>query len=214
MAVAYDSGGKTTTNYTGTTKSTSSFTIANTANRVLFTMIAISAGDFVSTVKWNTTESLTLGIKLQNTGAEWLYLYYLVNPTATTSTVDVVASSNAVNGVILATAYNGAGTPTQFSSNNYTGTSITETLTISSGSWIIGGAGAQRLVSAGSGTTLRQQDSANNNTGLGDSGGAPGSGSQSIIWTHSSTTQVGLWCELPAFGAAPAANPAFLLNFA
>lgn len=206
MAVAYDTGGKSTVDITGTSGATGSITVANTAGRVMFAWLSVSGGDFTSTVKWNTTESFTQGVKLQNPSNEWLYLYYLVNPTATTSTVAATFSSSAGHAVILATCYNGANTPTQFSSTTYTGTSVTETLTVSANSWLVGGAGAQRQVSAGTGTTLRQQDAANNNSGLGDSGGALAAGSRSIVWTNASTTQVGLWCELPIAAASGPAN--------
>lgn len=203
MAIAFDVVATDAADWTsGTTHSSSSFTIANIANRVAFVTLFASSGDVISTVKWNTSETFTQGAKIQNPTNEWVYLYYLVNPTATTSTISLTSSSNPVHSRMVASVYNGATTPTQFTTQTaVAATSATDTLTVSANSWLVGSCGAQRDSTAGAGTIVRATPQS---MALGDSNGALAGGSQSIVFNFSIVTQVSLWCELPVLASGPA----------
>lgn len=81
----------------GFSGNTSNITVAANSNKKLVIAITWIGNGAISTVKWNTTESMTLA-KSQTYnygGVDFkIYIYYLDNPTATTAAVSIVGSGD------------------------------------------------------------------------------------------------------------------------
>lgn len=96
MAALYDNSAKGSSVALGSTLSTSSFTIAG-SNRVLYAFVGSGSGGTPvdpSTVKWNTTESLSqIGTTITRGGVKFS-CWRLIAPTAATSTVSITWGSN------------------------------------------------------------------------------------------------------------------------
>lgn len=207
MAIAYETGGKSTTNWSsGTSKSTANFTIS-TGNLLIVEVCWTGGSSTLSTVKWNTSESCTVltGATRTNTGGEKMTTYYLTSPTATTANVTVTIASAPTNGSIMATVYSGATTPLQGSNAAATGTSVTVSLTVGAGSWLHAACGAQRAPTVNVGVE-RQNTNTIFNYGCGDDAGS----GATVTFGYNTTTQGVTYFEIPASGGA-AANSNFFL---
>ena len=191
----YTSGGKSATDWTtGTSKSTASF--AFIGNCLVVDIIWSGGSSSITSVKWNGTENFTFKTSRLNSGGERMEQWVLMNPTQTTSTVDVVIGSAPSHGGIAATGYGRVGATAQHTNAQVTGTSCSLALTVSEGSLIHGVVGAQRAPSASTGTTARQDLTAFFNMLTGSSSSNLSAGSQNINFTYSSITQGAIYCEL------------------
>ena len=105
-APVFDTGGADSS--TLLTDVVTALTIANVANRVLYCFIQDAANLGVTSVTWNTTETLSLLATGSYNGAadDW-HVYRLINPTAATANVVTVKSASGnMNQTCL--VYNGA----------------------------------------------------------------------------------------------------------
>lgn len=108
----YDNSAKNSSTTPAATLSSTSFAISG-SNRVLYVGVASGAAATVtpSTVKWNTSESLTQISSTLNIGSSSFgkfSVWRLINPTATTSTVDVVWPSNQDERAVIAVSFKDA----------------------------------------------------------------------------------------------------------
>lgn len=190
---AWDTGGSTTTR-------TFPATTISGSNRELLVAIIDYQGGSTTSVKWNTTEDLTLiaavaGAVESNT--QRTELWGLKNPTTGSHVITVVLPSNPTFAVGAAASYTGVNQTTPiFSSNtgvnNSSATSFSLGTSATGGNncWLAGtvftrGGGA----SAGSGTTLRSSEG--DTVGIYDSGGTVSSGTPVLAYTSVGTTWPG-----------------------
>ena|ERR1039458_412131 len=175
MAIAFDVVSSQTQNNT-TSVSSSNFTIANVANRLLLVGLAYQqTTDDLTSVKWNTSETMTKLLTFIANG-ERLYIYGLLNPTATTANVTVAKPNGTVYVTFWCANYNGVSqTGLPDSSNSATGNSAAATVsttTVANNSWLFSCfRGFSSTFAAGTNTTQRSTGSANA-ADIGDSNAA------------------------------------------
>jgi hypothetical protein len=199
----YDNSAEGFSTTLDTTLSTNSFAVGG-SNRVLYVFVGTGAGSpaIPSTVKWNTTEDLTqISSTLNVTAAGRLTLWRLINPTATTGTVDVVWGTAQDERLVLAISVKDANQSTPETTPNTAtgdGSSVTISVTatgVTSGQLIIDGqmfldeGGGSRTMIAGGSQTSRQEIEGANTVyeGLGVSTLSSAGTSQAMSWTISST---------------------------
>jgi hypothetical protein len=76
------------------------------SDRILIFAPDYGTSDSVTGTTWNTSENGTFLQKIQGSGVNWEYLYYLTNPTATTA--NAVANASGSDARLIASAYTGA----------------------------------------------------------------------------------------------------------
>lgn len=196
MAIAFDTiSGKAQGN--GTTVSTASFAIANVSNRLLLVGLVYQTGaGTITSIKWNTTETLTLlagPLDITSGGTtEHLYVYGLLNPTATTATIDLVKSESGVYVTFYGLSYNGvkqSGLPDATATN--TGSSSTpncSVTTVADNCWVFN---VMRQLTAGTTTaganTTKRDPGTDIACDVGDTNAAQTpAGSKAQNWTSSS----------------------------
>lgn len=153
------------------------------SDRALVVFVSLPIGS-ITTVKWNTTESLTLLEDVSNGGGSHVAAYGLLNPSAVSSNVTVDFPSGQFTGVSAAfytgvSAFGNTGTANPGNSN-----AITATVDISTAnSWsvmgVMGGSGT--AFSASTDTTERVQS--DGWTAIFDSNGGLATGNRSLIAT-------------------------------
>lgn len=185
MAISFDAAVAATP--TGGTSNTWSHTCSGT-NRILFVFVYLNSGgaDLVTGVTYNGV-ALTLIDKQGNSdsGNDWTYLFYLINPSTGANNV-VVSASTSVGIFGMSSSYTGAnqsGQPDasakQTAANG--GTVTTTLTTIANNCWTVLGSGGARITSASTGSTQRATDTAG--SAIYDSNGPitpPGSTSMSL----------------------------------
>lgn len=141
MAITYDTVG---TGYADDVSVSASLTVANNGDRVLIALIGIgrsTGAEQISTVKWNTTESFTFSGYVDNGVDQSAEIWYLINPTATSSSVVATAISGTPDLSITAISlYGAAQTDAVVGFVSSTGNSTTPSLNITTttnNSWII-----------------------------------------------------------------------------
>lgn len=166
MAIARNTSGGGNSGVASGTSITIALTIANNANRVLYVGIAsASNADQTPTVTWNTTESLTQvsGAEIQGSTGNWLEVWYLVNPTATSANLSITGLSASTREAAYAVCWDGVDQSTpndavDLVQHAATSTTISSsTITSPSGDWIasfFGGEGSSALSATGGGNTM------------------------------------------------------------
>jgi len=186
MAIALDvaTGGG---NNGGGTSHTFSHTCTG-SNLILFVSIGTnSSSDLITGVTYNGV-AMTLVDKQQGTSTNYAYLYYLINPTTGAHNVVISASSSTTiySDSVSYTGVRQSAQPDSKNKGTETGATFTlSTTVVSSNCWLVSNAIDFDGASAGAGTTLRVQSGASN---VGDSNAVVGTGSQSMAWNVSATT--------------------------
>jgi hypothetical protein len=186
MVIALDTG----TN--GGNTAGTSHTYAHTctgSNLILFVSVATnSASDLISGVTYNSV-AMTLVDKQQGTSTNYSYLFYLINPATGANNVVVSASSSCAI-YSDAVSYTGAKQSAQPDSSGK-GTSTGATLALSTtvvaaNCWLVAsGCDFDGVYDTGGLITLRGRSGA---SGIGDSDGVVATGSQSLTWTTTPTS--------------------------
>jgi hypothetical protein len=212
LAVTYDSGGIQTTNGLTTTIS---FTITGTGIMLISTPFVNSNNDAMSTVIWNTTETLT---KTQTasggTIAQYIYLYILAG--ASTGAHSLVGTSLVNNHRNICASYSGSATTLDTSTKATVDNTATVTCSITTGV-------ANTIIVAGTINNSGDASSSNGNVrqhnGVGFSlvdKSCASSGANSVTNTgggFGAGTDWGYTIASIQPPPDPQNNPAFLLNF-
>lgn len=164
-----------------------SHTVGTTSpSRILVVGIWIqNDGDVLTGITYNSV-AMTLMTKAA-VGSDYLYLYYLTNPSTGANTVNATRTGSAANGFnVFASSYYSAkqiGQP----DNTNSASSLSLTLAANSGDWIVtmGRATGGNLTS-GTNNTVRGSLSSNR---FGDSNGAVTSGNQTVTFGGGGGTQ-------------------------
>lgn len=196
MAIAFDASSVGTSNFSAPASISWSHTCSGT-NRILFVVACSSNPDVVSGVTYNGVAMTKIGASVQNTNADWVSLWYLIAPA--TGANNVVVTGNSTSGLFgVSSSYTGAlqtGQP-DASGGNATATSTTfsaSATAVASNCWaILGVVTGNSSVSAGSGTTLRQnQSQPNSRASILDSNGVVATGSVTLNATSPGNTNWG-----------------------
>lgn len=186
MAIAYDTSTAGGNNGGGT-----SHTYAHTctgSDLILFVAVATNqSDDLISGVTYNSV-AMTLVDKQQGTSTNYSYLYYLLNPA--TGEHNVVISATGTCTIYSDSAsYTGAkqtGQPDSKGKGTATGATLAlSTTVVGAGCWLVASGCDFDGLAAGTGLTLRQTSGAD---AIGDSNAEVGTGSQSMTWAVSTTT--------------------------
>lgn len=212
MAIAFDADDGSSDTGGAATSLTYSHTCSGT-DRILFVSVGLNTnGDNVTGVTYNGVAMTQIATATAN-ASNRSYLYYLINP-ATGSNNVVVSLGSASNVYSSSASYTGAKQSTQPDSNATNTTSSTpltlSTTVVGSGCWIVSTCMDLDGQSPGTGTTGRTGAST---AQIGDSNGVVGSGSQSLGWTVTDTSNPSsgvIASFLPSQGAG---GGSFLINF-
>jgi hypothetical protein len=191
MAIALDAvGGEWNT---GGATISQDFTCSGN-NRILFAgIVNFAPTDDVEAPTYGGVAMTLVGKQGFNTEAspdDWSYLYYLINPASGTNTLSVTRTDTTSSMHLVGVSYTGAkqsGVPDASATNvQDSGTSLTTSVTtVADNCWTVLFCGAQREVSAGTGTTERVNGIQNL---IGDSNAAiTPAGSTSMAVTMSDT---------------------------
>ena len=162
MAIAFDAAGGEF-NTSGTTLS-DDFTCSGN-NRILFVgVVNFAPTDDLEAPKYGGVTMKLVGKQGFNSEAspgDWSYLYYLINPASGTNTLTVTRTDDTSTMHVVCTSYTGvkqSGVPDASAINvQDSGTSITTSVTtVADNCWTVLFCGAQKDVSAGTGTTDRK----------------------------------------------------------
>jgi hypothetical protein len=222
VAAAFDNAERGFNAVANTTLSTAAFLVGG-SNRVLYAFVASGAGTPVdpSTVKWNTTESLSkLSITLNEGSNGKFSVWRLIAPSAVSSTVDVVWPSNQDERLVIGVSTKDAHqTAPEGTIATATGTDTAPTVnaTTVSGDLVLDGvffldiAGFSRTLTQGGSQTLRKKIDGADIVfeGEGSSTATAASSSTTMSWTISGVvTAWGIFAfSVNAAPAAPAAGP-------
>lgn len=211
-SVTFDSGGLGSGSSVSSF-STASFTVGPNSNKALFAgcSFAGSGAGTLTSVKWNTTETFDSPATASETSSANLnsYVTRLLNPTATTSTVDVVLSASTANvhcycwslyDVDQTTPNDTATTGTDTSSPHditHTGAANGKVIAICT---LVRGGGL--TITADAGQTSRGEVEAGNSAF--DASEEDGAGSKTLTWTSSAAPMIASQIALTVNVAAAA----------
>lgn len=204
---------------TTTTCTVSSYTVSSGTNTALVVFIGASdateADRAISSVTWNTSESLTAGVSTDGpaTSNRRAAIYYLLNPTATTANIVVTFAGTVTSSACLAVSYQNVHQSSPIGDTDGvaagSGTSASRTLTTTAANSLVLDA-----ISVGLAPTpdfKRQIRGRETSTHLfgGSEWAVTGSGTnQTVGWTFSSAESTYVALELKA-AAQPGGNIAF-----
>lgn len=189
MAIAFGTavnGGR------GVSPYTSSSSITVNAGDVLVVGIwrgGASTGDTMTGVTWDGgSQAMTQAKKLVNGTEGDIYIYFLQNPTAATSTVSATASESGVNIYILMATYSGVKTsaqPSATSSAAAAATTVTDTITtVDDNSWtVLMGGNVSGTPAAGTGLVRRIQGDFSESALFDSNGAVTPAGGYGQTWT-------------------------------
>ncbi len=153
-------------------------------------------------------------------GGAWINTFILTGYTPGTANIVVTWPSGNAHMNLIGSSYDGVNQATPVTASttqaSQSGTTVTDTVSVSTAnSWLADCVrGSDATLSSGSGTTARQNNTV---TGIGDSNGTVGTGSQSLNWTFSpsqffATTIIAL-APVAAPAAAAPTSPLFFLTW-
>lgn len=139
-------------------------------------LIVCTVGDLTDTLTSITYNSvaMTLVGKVQTLADRWQYMYYLLNPTAGTNTIQITGPAFTSGAAISYTGVKQSAQPDASTTNNASAatTIVTSLTVVAANSWaVIWGAQGAGTISAGTGVTQRQLNGSlfilgDSNTGL------------------------------------------------
>lgn len=157
------------------------------ASRVLVAGVLIqNDGDAITSITYNGV-SLTQATKLA-VGSDYLYIYYLINPTTGTNTLSATRTGSGANAFnIWVASYYSAQQYNQMSVRNTTN-SLSNSINVpKTGDWIVSvGRSTAAIITSGTNNTVRGTASSNR---LGDSNGSVTAGVQSVTFGGGGGTQ-------------------------
>jgi len=219
-AIAFDAA---TSSYDG--GSVSSITVAHTAGASggiawIGTMPGGNVGDTVTGVTVDGNAA-TFTVKKNSasigSGAQYIYLYYYVNPPA--SSVNYVVSQSASSDmqatIITYTAASQTGQPDSTTTGEIAGNLTLTTTTIADNSWLVSIARNSSLGPPNAGTGTTDRSTGPRLFAMGDSNGAKSpAGSHSMEWTAGAGTTMGAMASFsPSVAAAAAIDPGSVIFF-
>ena len=196
MAIALDNSAKATSFVSNTT--VSAFNVAASATLLLGCVVFRGTADNLTSLKWNGS-NMTFYDKVQNpVGNGWAYLYYTLSPTTGSHDMLATLSSNPSSDALDVYAYSLKATSTSAFPNagtHLTSTgagpiSISVTSTVGNCWFFLLGENENAAVSAGTNSTLRQNQ---HGSGIFDTNGPKAAGSLNMQASYGAGNN---WCGI------------------
>jgi hypothetical protein len=201
MAIDYDAKSLGRTSSTSASTLTVSHTCSG-SNRCL--IVAVYSKDSLTDITGVThdgTAMTKIDVVGQSTVATptiFISLWYLANPSTGAKNIVASRTTTGTHFSLNAVSYTGVAQTGNPEANNKNASDSTTSLsltvtTLTAGAWLVAGAGGQRAVSAGTGTTMRSDGTASLDIGLSmfdSDGGLSPTGSKSLVVTMSENNAV------------------------
>ena len=212
MVIAFDTSAQGSGS--GATSINFNITIASNSDRILIVAAGDLGGDTVTGVTHNSVP-LTFINKSTVASGDTVSLWYLVAPDTGTQNIVATRTSTTSTFKVNAVVYYGAsqtGVPDSSNTNSGNGitTLTTSTTTIADNCWTVSGTLSSRVISAGAGVTIRENQ---NDNAIGDSNGAitpAGSDSHQYNLSNTSETATAMISIAPAVAVASTSGSLFL----
>lgn len=213
MAIALDATSNSGTLSASVTTINWNHTVVAGSNLILWVSLLTPAGDKMTTVTWNTTETMTQASKKASTASLGVvYTYFIVNPTSGTHAITTTNVASEVSG--SACSYTGAAqTGVPDATNGYTAASTPlsgSITTVATNCWVFTSCGSDygnATMQPTAGVTQRGQGLIQSS---GDSNGALAAGSFSQTWKDN-TGNADVFFTTASFAPAPVAAGNFFI---